>query len=283
MKGKEFQYILTRFGIERFLYRLGESPHRNRFILKGAQLLHTWVSDGFRPSLDLDLLHPEPSDIGTLVSAFQDICGVQVEPDGITFDIALIHGDVIRTRQQFQGCRIKLMGDLDGARIPLQVDVGFGDVVVPDFVSEKYRTLLDQPAPDILVYSIEKVLAEKLHAIVVLGMLNTRLKDYFDVWFITSRFSIQGIKLCRATLETFKQRDRVVPGYLPPGLSDEFGDDAIKQRRWGEMVSRAEISEDSLSLLTAIETARGFYGPLIEALADDRILQRNWEPGKGWK
>jgi predicted nucleotidyltransferase component of viral defense system len=205
-QGEDFQLVLTRYLIERLLYRLSQSPHAPRFLLKGALLFALWTGRTHRPTRDLDLLGRGEARPEALAEVFRDLCSLDVQPDGVEFAADTIAVEAIREDQEYQGQRVHVEGRLDNARVRLQVDVGFGDAVTPGAEDVRYPTLLEMPAPQLKAYPRETVVAEKLQAMVMLGMANSRMKDFFDLSVLSSEFDFQGAILCKAIGATFKRR-----------------------------------------------------------------------------
>ena len=229
---QDFNLILTHYGLERLLYRLSISPLAGNYLLKGALLFSLWYDQPHRPTRDADLLGFGPDDIDTAVAAFREICAMEVE-DGIAFDPASVKGSVIRKEAGYGGVRIDLLAKLDGARITLQVDIGFGDAVTPAPESVSYPVLLDDlPAPKLRSYPKYTVVAEKFHAVCLLGMANTRMKDYFDLWVLLTEGALEPTELRRAIDATFARRQLQVPDTTPSGLSHAFAQDAVKTAQW---------------------------------------------------
>jgi predicted nucleotidyltransferase component of viral defense system len=213
------------------LHREGfEVTVADRFVLKGAMLFAVWTEQPHRATRDLDLLAFGDSDIPALEQVFQELCAVPVEPDGLEFDAASVRGALIRENQAYGGVRIELQAKLGVARAHLQVDVGFGDAVKPRLVT--LPALLDLPAPRLRAYPQEAVVAEKLEAMVALGMANSRMKDYYDVWMLTRAFAIDPGRLRRAIDATFARRSTPLLASVPEGLSDAFAANADKQAQW---------------------------------------------------
>ncbi|MBC7701945.1 nucleotidyl transferase AbiEii/AbiGii toxin family protein [Aquabacterium sp.] len=238
---QDFNLTLTHYGLERLLYRLSVSSHANNYLLKGALLFALWYDQPHRPTRDADLLGFGPSDIDSAISAFREICQIAVE-DGIEFDQASIRGSVIRKEAGYGGMRIDLLAKLDGARIALQVDIGFGDAVTPAPESVSYPVLLqDLPAPRLRAYPKYTVVAEKFHAVCLLGMANTRMKDYFDLWVLLTEEALEPAELQRAIRATFARRKLPMPSALPSGLSDAFAQDAMKQRQWAAFLKKNQL------------------------------------------
>lgn len=249
---QDFNLTLTRYGLERLLYRLSVSPHAANYLLKGALLFSLWYDQPHRPTRDADLLGFGPDDIDTAVSAFREICQIEVD-DGITFDAASVRGSVIRREAGYGGVRIDLLAKLDGARLALQVDIGFGDAVTPAPETVSYPVLLeDLPAPQLRAYPRYTVVAEKFHAVCLLGMANTRMKDYFDLWVLLTEGALEAAELRRAIDATFARRRLAVPSTVPSGLSDAFAQDPAKQGQWAAFLQRNRLSDLALSTVVVL-------------------------------
>ncbi len=245
---QDFNLTLTRYGLERLLYRLSASEHAPNFLLKGALLFQLWYGQSHRPTRDADLLGFGPDDVPTLVDVFRSICSIAVD-DGIVFDPGSVAGTPIRKDAGYGGVRIDVRATLDGARLALQVDIGFGDAVTPEAQHVTYPTLLnDVPAPTLRAYPKATVVAEKLHAVTVLGMTNTRMKDFFDLWVLLQDTTLDDTELQRAITATFARRQTAVPGTEPIGLSDAFAEDPTKQVQW-----RAFLKKNRLQAMNLVE------------------------------
>ena len=236
----DFQILLTRFALERLLYRLSISIHRDRFILKGAMLFVTWVADPFRPTRDLDLLGQGESDVEAIANTFRAICETQVADDGVVFGVTGLQAAPIRAEMEYGGVRVSTTATIDGARIPIQIDIGFGDAVTPAPVEINYPTLLGNPAPHLRAYPVETVVAEKFHALVTLGIANTRLKDFYDLWLIAQTFELRLPTLREAVQRTFDRRGTALLKETPVGLTDEFS--AAKASQWRAFLTRERMA-----------------------------------------
>ncbi len=257
---QDFNLTLTHYGLERLLYRLSISPHAGNYLLKGALLFSLWYDEPHRPTRDVDLLGFGPDDIGTAVAAFRDICSVAVE-DGIVFDPESVKGSVIRKDAGYGGVRIDLQAKLDGARIVLQVDIGFGDAVTPAPESVRYPVLLDDlPVPLLSSYPKYTVVAEKFHAVCLLGMANTRMKDYFDLWVLLTEGCLDLAELHRAVEATFSRRQLAMPDTIPTGLSDAFAQDGVKQAQWAAFLKKNRLQ--SLDLIEVVGLLRNVFQTL---------------------
>jgi predicted nucleotidyltransferase component of viral defense system len=202
-RGEDFQYILTRYVLERFLYRLSQSSLGNTFVLKGALLFQFWTKTPHRATRDADLLAQGAPSVDRFVEIFANLCNEKVADDGLIFLTASVQGEQIKAEDEYQGIRITAEARLGSARIPLQIDIGFGDAITPGPAEIEYPTLLDFPAPKLLAYNRETVVAEKFQAMVFLGMANSRMKDFFDVWTLAREFSFDGQALSQAIAATF--------------------------------------------------------------------------------
>lgn len=248
---QDFNLTLTHYGLERLLYRLSISPHADSYLLKGALLFAIWYEQPHRPTRDADLLGFGLDDVDSAVSAFREICRIAVD-DGIAFDAASVRGTAIRKEAGYGGVRIDLRATLDGARITLQVDIGFGDAVTPSPQAIRYPVLLDGlPAPQLRSYPKYTVVAEKLHAICLLGMANTRMKDYFDLWVLMTEGTLDPAELRRAMAATFERRQLALPAGLPAGLSDGFSSDAAKQAQWVAFLKKNRLKALELAPVVA--------------------------------
>lgn len=257
---EEFNLTLTHYGLERLLYRMSISRHADTFLLKGALLFSLWYQHPHRPTRDADLLAFGPSDIASLVATFQEICAITVN-DGVSFGIDGIKGAEIRKTAGYGGVRIDVPAELDGARMSLQFDIGFGDAVTPGPEDVQYPVLLqDMPAPKLRAYPKYTVVAEKLHAICLLGMVNTRLKDYFDLHVLLHEDALDQAKLQRATTATFERRKMPMPQTVPVGLTGAFATDAVKQTQWKAFLKKNKL--DPLELGSVVSGIREAFAKL---------------------
>jgi len=257
---QDFNLTLTHYGLERLLYRLSISPHAGNYLLKGALLFSLWYDQPHRPTRDADLLGFGPHDIDTAVSAFREISEILVD-DGIAFDPISVKGSLIRKDAGYGGVRIDLRALLDGARITLQVDIGFGDAVTPAPESVSYPVLLDDlPAPQLRSYPKYTVVAEKFHAVCLLGMANTRMKDYFDLWVLLTEGALESSELHRAVQATFARRQLPVPATVPSGLSDTFALNAVKRAQWAAFLKKNRL--DAVDLVEVVNLLRDEFQKL---------------------
>jgi len=248
----DFNLILTRYSLERLLYRLSVSPWADQFLLKGALLFDLWFDQPHRPTRDIDLLGFGSSEIDDLIEVFQQVC-VQSSDDGMVFDERSVQAARIRKEANYEGVRVTLLGTLDGARCSVQIDVGYGDAVTPAAELVQFPALLeDVTSPSLRAYPVYSVIAEKYEAIVSLGMANTRLKDYFDLWFLATYAEIDEAVLLKAIQATFARRRTEVPKAAPLGLSDTFAVSPIKQQQWQAFLSKSKLKAPDLTEVAAV-------------------------------
>jgi len=281
-KGEDFNLVLTRYALERLLYRLTRSQYTGRFVLKGAMLFAVWGGQVHRPTRDLDLLGYGEASERVLATIFKHICLTNVEPDGLVFDADSVRVTEIRGDQEYEGQRVQLVANLGNAQIYLQVDIGFGDVVTPDVEEIEYPTLLDFPAPRIRAYPRETVVAEKLQAMVALGMPNTRMKDFYDVWVIASQFSFRGSSLVEAIRATFARRRTKIPNETPIALSEAFAKDPDKITQWKAFLRRSRLADTAIELTKVIDKLQSFLAPPLLAAARGETLTQSWTDGGPW-
>jgi hypothetical protein len=272
----DFQILLTRYALERLLYRLSLSDHRDEFVLKGAMLFVAWVADPFRPTRDLDLLGRGDNGSDAIAAVFRHICAQPVADDGVTFDIVGLQVATIADDREYSGVRVRTTAVIAGARVPIQVDVGFGDAVTPQPIEIDYPTLLDHPAPHLKAYPVETVVAEKFEALVTLGIANTRMKDFYDLWLIAQTFEFRQAVLAQAVLRTFGRLETRLPVGVPVGLTEEFAE--TRSIQWRAFLGRDRMAAAPLALAVTIGDLRGFLMPLV--MASD--LNHIWPPGGPW-
>ncbi len=282
LRQEDFNYLLTRYAADRLLYRLSQSPYKQQFILKGASLFRIWHGEPHRATKDLDLLGYGENKIYYLEKVFAEICCIAFEDDGIVFDQESVKGETIKEEQQYEGVRIKLTGKLTSVNIQVQVDIGFGDAVTPSAALAEFPTILDMPAPSLLVYPRETVVAEKFQAMVDLGITNSRLKDFYDIWFLCQKFEFQGEILSEAIKNTFNRRKTTLPTILPFALTLEFALDTAKQKQWKSFVNKGQLKTEQVSLTEVISVIGEFLMPPSLAAAQEQKFNKIWIPSKYW-
>ena len=260
-QGADFNQVLVRFALERILYRLSQSAYADHFLLKGALLFTLWYDMPHRTTRDADLLGFGPSDLESIAQTFRDIAGVEVE-DGIIFDPASVSVEEIRKDAGYAGARVLITGEIAKARCKTQIDIGFGDAVTPGPVHAVFPVLIDDlPAPRLRTYPVHTVVSEKLHAIALLGMTNSRLKDYLDLWVLLDREALNAHTLARAIAATFVRRGMSVLTALPIGLTDEFATDPSRQAMWLAFLKKNQLSVTPL--LEVVTTLREMLEPAL--------------------
>ncbi|MEA3422149.1 MAG: nucleotidyl transferase AbiEii/AbiGii toxin family protein [Acidobacteriota bacterium] len=280
--GDDPNLVWTRYATERFLYRLSISEYAGDFILKGAMLFMVWTGKTYRPTMDMDFLGHGDNSSERLAEVFRKVCGVDVDPDGLIFDSDTVVVTPIREEQEYQGQRVTLTAFLGKARIPVQFDVGFGDVVTPKAKKIIYPTLLDFPAPSIRACPRETVVAEKFQAMVMLGIANSRMKDFYDLYVLARDFPFDGDILVRAIKATFKRRKTEIPIEPPLALTDEFGHDEVKSVQWTAFVRKSGLEEDTPEFLELLSRLRKFLLPPMRAASGDASIPTSWAKGGPW-
>ena len=278
-RGESFNLLLVRFGVERLLYRLSQSRHADRFLLKGAMLFALWDEKAPRPTQDVDFLAFGPTELKDIEAVFREIVEIPVPADGLVFKADSIRVENIREADAYGGVRVRLLAMLGKGELPLQVDLGSGDVVTPAAEKNIFPALLDFPAPHIRSYPIYTVVAEKFEAMVKLGITNSRMKDFFDVWFLSRRFDFDGTTLHQAIHATFAHRLTVLGDQLPYPLTDGFAKVAAKQIQWAAFLRRNGLTGAPLNFAEVIGLIRQFVGPAIRT---DKTANK-WFAAKGWR
>ena len=282
-RGEDFNLLLSRYGIERLLYRLSISPHADKYILKGASLFLVWKGQNYRVTKDADLLGSDPLDAEHITGVFRELCHATIEDnDGIEFMPDTVHAVPIREEQAYDGIRVTLVAMLYQAKISLQVDIGFGDAVTPDPEWIEFPTLLGTPPPQLLAYSRYTMVAEKFEAMVRLGMANSRMKDFYDVWLMSRLFEFDGRTLCDAIRSTFRRRSTPLPNGLPMAFTDEFCKDTQKQTQWRAFVRKSKPEDVYGDFDDVIGDVAAFLTPVIEAARGDDHFELSWTEGGPW-
>ena len=280
--GEDYNVLLVRFTLERLLYRLSISRHREQFVLKGAMLFALWEPEMHRATRDLDLLGFGQSTPERLADIFRELCNLEVEADGVVFDPRSVACEDIRAQDEYAGIRVKLRATVGKAVVPLQVDVGFGDAlpVAPEEIT--FPVMLGMAAPKLRAYSRETVVAEKLEAIVKLGMLNSRFKDYFDLHYLAQKFPFNGALLVKSIAGTFARRGTAFPAGLPAGLTPMFGADPAKVRGWQAFWRKTGPKAAAPTLEAVIQLLIEFLEPPLDAAAKGKPLTATWK-SKRWQ
>ncbi|MDN3519027.1 nucleotidyl transferase AbiEii/AbiGii toxin family protein [Aquisalimonas lutea] len=281
-RGVDFQLLAIRYGLERLLYRLSVSPHRNRFVLKGAMLFPVWLDDILRPTRDVDFLGYGDDDVAAMEAVFRDICTMEVPDDGVSFDSDQVSASRIKEDTEYGGIRLQTEALLDSMKLPIRVDIGFGDAVTPRVESAEYPALLDAPAPILGSYPRETVVAEKFQATVALGAANSRMKDFYDLWMLSQRFDFDGALLTKAVEATFSRRRTALPSETPVGLSDDLAKSTAKQNQWHAFLNREPLADAPGQLITVTTGLREFLLPIVVGLQRGQPVG-SWAAGGPWR
>jgi predicted nucleotidyltransferase component of viral defense system len=279
-RGDDYSLLLNRFAMERLLWRLSQSAHADRFLLKGALLFTLWYGDPHRPTRDADLLGFGPDDEANLIATFRDIAAMPMD-DGIVFDPESVKADTIREDNSYGGTRIHLLARIASARCALRIDIGFGDAVTPQPQHVVYPTLLKNfQAPKLRAYPVYTVIAEKYHAMVLLGQANSRMKDFYDLAVIARRTELIGATLAAAIAATFARRQTALPTERPLALTREFSTDAGKVRQWQAFLNKNRITTGNLADTVALLDL--LLWPPTQVAAANSVATATWQPGLGW-
>lgn len=277
---QDFNLILTRYAIERLLYRISISQHADQFLLKGALLFDLWFDIPHRPTRDADFLGFGSAELSEIEAVFKEICAIESH-DGVAFQPDTVHAAEIRKEANYAGVRVILLGVIDGARCRIQIDIGFGDAVTPGPEDVEYPVMLEEfAAPKLRVYPRCTVVAEKLEALSSLGIANSRMKDYFDLWILAQHTDFDGETLCQAVQATFDRRKTALTGDAPLGLTDVFAQDAQKQSQWLAFLRKNRL--EALALGDVIAALRAFMLPVITAAHADAAFSARWPAGGPW-
>jgi hypothetical protein len=278
---RPFQELLQYYAMERFLYRLSRTPHRERFVLKGALMLHVWEAPLARATKDLDFLGRLDNSLENLERVVREVCSADVEPDGMVFDPATVKTERIKEDSDYEGVRVRFVGLLGKARITMQLDVGFGDVVTPGAVDITYPALLDFPAPALSGYPRETVIAEKFQAMVYLRTLNSRMKDFYDVWLLARQFSFDGSVLATAIAATFENRETAID-VEPIAFTPELTEQASTLAQWTAFRRKLPHTECPETLAEVVPFLSEFLLPIARACAAGESFEQRWPPGGPW-
>ena len=277
-----FNEILQHFAIERFIYRLSKSPHADRFVLKGALMFSAWTGSMSRPTMDIDLLGKIENNLELIAAVVKDACDTEVDDDGIVFHKDTVTATRITEDADYKGVRILLRGNLGSIRLLLQIDVGFGDVVIPGPGKIKYPVLLDFPPPELDGYTMESTVAEKFQAMVKLGLLNSRMKDFYDIWFLSRTFDFRGETLIEAIEKTFEKRKTPLIDE-PTVFNLTFMKDDTKQVQWRGFVEKTKLTDAPLSFEDIAAGIKDFLQPIVDSIINNRTFQSFWTAPGPWR
>lgn len=279
--GRPFNELLQYFAMERFLYRLSKSVYADRFVLKGALMFTVWQAPVTRPTMDIDLLGITDNSVDAIVAIAREICMHEVENDGLVFEPDSVGGVRIVEDADYGGVRVRFRGTLETARVSMQLDIGFGDVVVPKPELADYPTILNLPVPRLRGYSRESAVAEKFEAMVKLGVLNSRVKDFFDIWLLSRQFDFAGDTLALAIERTFTTRGTTIPGD-PVALTEDFAKETSRQTQWQGFVRKNRLQGTPASFADIVEVIAAFLGPIARALVAGEDFHGSWKAPGPW-
>lgn len=278
---RPFQELFQYYAVERFLYRLSESPHRERFVLKGALMLHVWDAPLARATRDVDLLGRLDNSLDNLARVIREVCEAQVEPDGMVFDSSTVKVERITEDADYEGVRVRFTGSLGKAQAPMQIDVGFGDVITPRTEKIAYPSLLDLPTAKLAGYPRETVVAEKFQAMVYLRTANSRMKDFYDLWLLARHFAFDGPVLAKAIGATFANRKTAID-VNPIAFTPEFTEQATTAAQWKAFRKRIGIEEVPERLADIVRVLARFLIPVARACAVGSDFDMRWPAAGPW-
>ena len=280
---RSFSEILQYYGMERFLYRFSRSKYADKFILKGALMFTVWQVPERRTTLDIDFLAYYDNQIASIEKVIKDVCGIKVEPDGLVFDLQTVKGQTIKEDADYEGVRVKFIGFLERSRIPMQIDVGFGDIIYPRPEVIDYPVILDFPMPHLKGYPVESVASEKFEAMVKLGLLNSRMKDFYDIWLMIRQFNFDGIQLAEALRRTFKYRKTSLPQKKTLFAEEIYDEKSDRQTLWKAFLKKGGIGHAPEMLSTTARQIEKFLIEPLDAIRKDNNFNKKWEIPGLWK
>lgn len=278
----QFDELLRYYVIERFLYRLSKSRYSEKFILKGALMLAIWESPATRPTSDIDVLGQTENNIEGLETVFREVCDQPVKPDGLVFDAEAVSGEIITEQVAYPGVRIGMIGRLGQARATFHIDVGFGDFVIPTPVQTEYPVILDMPPPRLLTYSKESSIAEKAETMVRFGLVNSRMKDFYDMWLLSRTTSFEGDVFSKALSGTFETRGTSLPDDISDFMSSVAAE-VGKQSQWRSFLDRSKLTNTHAMFSEIVDDLNTFLEPPLRAILRGSLFNSSWEKGGPWK
>jgi hypothetical protein len=278
---RPFNEILQYFAIERFIYRLCKSPYADRFVLKGALMFSAWTGLMSRPTMDIDLLGNIDNSIDLIVAIFKEVCETEVEKDGIVFQKDTVTASRITEDADYKGIRVLLRGNLSIIRLSLQIDIGFGDVIIPKPGKVKYPVFFDFPQPELNGYTMESTIAEKFQAMVKLGLLNSRMKDFYDIWLLSRRFDFKDETLIEAIKKTFEKRKTLLTSE-PTIFNSTFMKDDTKQTQWQGFIKKTKLTDAPTSFEDVAGGIKIFLQPIVVSMINKQTLRIFWAAPGPW-
>jgi hypothetical protein len=280
---RPFSEVLQYYGMERFLYRFSQSEYSGIFVLKGALMFTVWDVKERRTTVDIDFLANYDNKIDEIEQVVKDICKVKVASDGLIFDLGSVKGRKIKEDADYEGVRVKFVGSLERSKIPMQIDFGFGDVIHPSARKIKFPVILDLPGPELYGYTPESVVAEKFEAMIKLGIVNSRMKDFYDIWIMTRQFNFEGKALIQAIRKTFKKRKTDLPISAPLFLPQMYDKGSQNNLRWKAFLKAEQIRNTPPELSDVAKAIEIFLIKPIEAIHEDKDFSGEWKVPGPWK
>lgn len=280
---RPFAEVLQYYAMERFLYRLSQSRYAEQFILKGALMFTVWQLSERRTTVDIDFLARCHNNVSKLENLLREICNINVPPDGLLFNAHTVLGQKIKENADYEGVRIKFKGFLERSRIPMQIDVGFGDVVYPKPETIDYPVILDFPKPRLKGYPIESVVAEKFEAMVKLGLLNSRMKDFYDLWLMTRQFDFHGLTLAQAIQRTFSHRKTELPSQTPLFAEEIYDEKSDRQILWKAFLRKNQFKHVPERLKEAALDIEKFLAKPVEVIGKKTAFEFKWKAPGQWR
>lgn len=280
---RPFAEVMQYYGMERFLYRFSSSEYADQFILKGALLFTAWQVPYRRTTLDIDFLARYDNRVTSIEEVIKDVCNVAVDPDGLIFDAKTVKGLKIKEDADYEGVRVKFMGYLERSHIPMQIDVGFGDIIYPKIKVIDYPVLLDFPKPHLKGYPAESVISEKFEAMVKLGLLNSRMKDFYDIWLMMHQLDFNGSDLMQALRKTFKHRKTELPKEKPLFAEEIYDEKSDRQTLWKAFLKKGNIMHAPEKLRTVAREIEGFLIKPLDAIHKEQMFNEKWKAPDHWE
>lgn len=280
---RPFNEVMQYYGMERFLYRFSKSEYANKFILKGALLFTVWRIPERHTTRDIDFLARFDNQVENIETVVRSVCDLVVEPDGLIFDAKTVQGRKIKEDADYEGVRVKFIGFLDRSRIPIQIDVGFGDIVYPKTMVIDYPVILDFPKSRLKGYPIESVVSEKFEAMVKLGLLNSRMKDFFDIWLMMHQFDFNGVNLAGALKKTFNHRKTDLPKEHPLFAEEIYDEKSDRQTLWKTFLRKGDVKYAPDKLATVAKEIENFLIEPVGALNKGIKFSKKWKAQGQWK
>ncbi|MEK6564199.1 MAG: nucleotidyl transferase AbiEii/AbiGii toxin family protein [Candidatus Omnitrophota bacterium] len=280
---RPFAEVMQYYGMERFLYRFSKSKYADKFVLKGALLFAVWQIPDRRTTLDIDFLARFDNEVTTIEKVMKEVCDISVDLDGLNFDSQTVKGTKIKEDADYEGVRVKFTGFLDRARIPMQIDVGFGDIVYPRTKVIDYPVILDFPKPHLNGYPQESVISEKFEAMIKLGLLNSRMKDFYDIWLMMRQFEFKGANIASAVKKTFNNRKTDVPNKKPLFANEIYDEKSDRQTLWSAFLKKGDIQHAPETLSTTAKEIENFLIEPIMALNENGNFDKTWKFPRGWE